>query len=206
VAHHHHSRRSTQSLAVAFLLTSAFGWAACGDDEGGGGGGGEGASSNSGKCYDVDVSTTDGGEACDPSNCAAGEYCNGNFCDNGCVGVATCPKGQFCDKSASQTNVGTCRVPGAEHEVACSGNGGSGTGATGTGASGTGGAAAGANCQARCVAKATLCDPDMQLNIDALCTGLCAESPTEAQLDCLESSSCEQLEGALVGGQPICDI
>jgi hypothetical protein len=48
-----------------------------------------------------------------------------------------------------------------------------------------------ANCKERCVAMMTACNAGP---IESTCDGMCAPSPTEAQLSCAEATSCDHLE------------
>ncbi|MBL8954652.1 MAG: hypothetical protein JNK82_27995 [Myxococcaceae bacterium] len=86
--------------------------------------------------------------------------------------------------------------------MACSGSmmpggTGGGTGNTSGGSGGSGGTAGGGmqmtvDCLTPCVARASSCGaPAAQAQ--QVCAGLCASDPTEAQIDCLETSSCQAL-------------
>ncbi len=67
-----------------------------------------------------------------------------------------------------------------------------------------GGEPAGANCPSRCAMVSTACGAPADI-ATAACADVCGSSPTEAQLECLESSSCAELTG-LLGGQTVCGI
>lgn len=138
------------------------------------------------KCYDVAVNeTNDGSSACGPEVCPGGDYCVSDvgICDPGCRNELECPRGQTCDLSNAGANgIGLCRVPGPEHEVPCT--------TTKT-------------CGERCGAKATQCmaPPDVGMQY---CGMLCPTLSND-QIDCLEMTSCQELE-QLMQGQTVCGI
>jgi hypothetical protein len=135
-------------------------------------------------CYDVPINTTnDGREACGPNVCAAGQYCVSDvgICDPGCLDELNCPRGQFCDLSNAPSGVGLCDDPGPEHEVACTG---------------------GDDCIQRCVAKAATCGAPADVASSA-CDVLCPLP--DDQLECIEDTSCEELE-QLLEGESVCGI
>ncbi|MCA9621820.1 MAG: hypothetical protein KC731_22505 [Myxococcales bacterium] len=183
------------SSAAATFTTLLVLLAACdeGADDGTGGGGtgtGTGTGTGSGKvCYDVAINeVNDGSSACGPQICNAGTYCasDAGICDPGCVSELDCAQGQACDFSNGTSNgagdlVGLCAVPGSEHEVPCQGN---------------------ATCEDRCAVKAQQCmAPD-----GSFCQQLCGLSPSESQLDCIETTSCAALGEAYEQGMPLCGI
>jgi hypothetical protein len=148
------------------------------DDDGDGTGTGSGTGTGTtGVCYDIPVNTTSGGEACGDVNCPAGEFCDfaaASDCQVGCQGDATCPQNQYCDLSTADP--GTCRTPGPEHEIACTGtNTGVGTG-TGT-----------ASCLEICESKLDLCGGGAPAGI---CQDVCTVA-TPAQQECLQAAMCE---------------
>src|SRR5215472_17896855 len=88
----------------AALLTTVFCLAACSSTTSSkpAGDGGTGNDSGSGgQCYDVPVSTVDGTSACGPMTCTPGQYCfdSAGICNQGCIAVANCASGEFCDMS-----------------------------------------------------------------------------------------------------------
>ena len=142
-------------------------------------------SGNTDKCYDVPINVSnDGSSACGPNVCQGGQYCASDvgICDPGCRNELECPRGQHCDLSNAANGIGLCRVPGPEHEVACT---------------------PGQTCEDRCRAKAGQCGaaPEMSQNY---CSMLCP-SLSDEQIGCIESSSCEDL-GRLMEGQSVCGI
>ncbi|HZO13875.1 MAG TPA: hypothetical protein VFB62_11475 [Polyangiaceae bacterium] len=137
------------------------------------------------KCYDVAINDrNDGSSACGPVVCEGGQYClsDAGICDPGCRNELECPRGQHCDLANAMNGIGLCRVPGPEHEVACTSS---------------------KTCEERCQTKAAQCNapPD---TAESYCAMLCPMLSQE-QIGCIETSSCEQL-GQLMEGQSVCGI
>jgi hypothetical protein len=61
------------------------------------------------------------------------------------------------------------------------------------------------NCSSRCAAVAMKCGA-MPAQVTAACGEVCAASPTESELECLESSDCAKLGAAFMNNTPICGI
>jgi hypothetical protein len=173
------------SILGFMLVVAACGGGDSEDDDGStGGGGGNGTGE---KCYDIPINDrNDGSSACGPNVCQGGTYCVSDvgICDPGCRSELECPRGEFCDLSnAGGDLIGLCRVPGAEHEVAC--------GTTGK------------TCGERCAAKTAQCGAPADVGAQAC--GMLCPTISEEQIDCLETTSCEELE-ALMQGQTVCGI
>lgn len=61
------------------------------------------------------------------------------------------------------------------------------------------------NCTQRCVTKATACNTPASI-VNEACSAVCAKNPSEQQAQCLESSSCSELQSAFLSGGTICGI
>jgi hypothetical protein len=73
------------------------------------------------------------------------------------------------------------------------------------GSSSDGNSPSGSNCSSRCSAKATQCGAPTA-TAASYCTTLCAGSPTETQLGCIETTDCSTLKTKFAAGQEFCGI
>ena len=127
--------------------------------------------------------------------CATGYVC----CDNVCV-AEKAPMSGFGGAPA-----GKCAFspdgPGDSF-----GDGGNGVPLSDGGARDTGPVVDPAQCALYCeVAAANGCNVN-GFTADSECVALCAESPTQSQIDCLQKSPCSELVSALAGHAPLCGL